>query len=367
MHFSRKLATIAITALAVSGLPLPAASASVDADGDKLLDTWETEGYDYNNDGVIDIDFPALGADPNHKDIFVEMDYMPGEIASEAELDTIVQTFAELPLDNPDGSNGINLHLDAGSIYPKYDLGGGNEIPHKALTGVDEAVTLRGTESDPARTSVFHYMIWGDYYGNSSSSGQGWLHGREFIVTVGQTYWGQATSETRIGTFIHELGHNLGLRHGGTDEVNFKPNYLSIMNYSYQLTGLKRTDGSTYFGYSTRTGDTLDETNLVEATGLGQAAQGFYVTYNDKEWVANEGIDFDNDGSVESTPQAIDINGDGSTTSLTAPNDLETLTFQASSSSPNTATSSQETAEPVVESNELTADIARDLGYLPAE
>ena len=37
---------------------------------------------------------------------------------------------------------------------------------------------------------------------------------------------------------MHELGHNLGLRHGGDDLPNFKPNYLSVMNYSFQLTGL---------------------------------------------------------------------------------------------------------------------------------
>ncbi len=30
---------------------------------------------------------------------------------------------------------------------------------------------------------------------------------------------------------MHELGHNLGLRHGGMDDLNCKPNYLSVMNY----------------------------------------------------------------------------------------------------------------------------------------
>ena len=44
---------------------------------------------------------------------------------------------------------------------------------------------------------------------------------------------------TAAATFMHELGHNLGLVHGG-DEVciNQKPNYVSVMNYTYQLNGI---------------------------------------------------------------------------------------------------------------------------------
>jgi hypothetical protein len=37
---------------------------------------------------------------------------------------------------------------------------------------------------------------------------------------------------------MHELGHNLNLQHGGGDGTNNKPGYLSIMSYTYQLTGL---------------------------------------------------------------------------------------------------------------------------------
>ncbi len=37
---------------------------------------------------------------------------------------------------------------------------------------------------------------------------------------------------------MHELGHNLGLQHGGADDWNNKPNYLSVMNYLFQQDGL---------------------------------------------------------------------------------------------------------------------------------
>ena len=38
---------------------------------------------------------------------------------------------------------------------------------------------------------------------------------------------------------MHELGHNLGLKHGGPGSCdNYKPNYLSIMNYNFYTTGI---------------------------------------------------------------------------------------------------------------------------------
>ncbi len=38
-----------------------------DFDGDGLLDCWETNGIDFNNDGQIDFDLPAMGADPSER------------------------------------------------------------------------------------------------------------------------------------------------------------------------------------------------------------------------------------------------------------------------------------------------------------
>ena len=45
-----------------------------DEDGDGLLDGWELSGFDANGDGSIDVNLPALGANPQRKDIFVEVD-----------------------------------------------------------------------------------------------------------------------------------------------------------------------------------------------------------------------------------------------------------------------------------------------------
>ena len=69
---NRVIKTILI--LCLMGFLLPAAEGlSADTDGDGLLDDWEINGYDYEGDGIIDVDLPAMGANPLRKDIFVEI------------------------------------------------------------------------------------------------------------------------------------------------------------------------------------------------------------------------------------------------------------------------------------------------------
>jgi hypothetical protein len=50
----------------------------------------------------------------------------------------------------------------------------------------------------------------------------------------------------QAGIFMHELGHALGLHHGGNDDSNWKPNYLSIMNYFFQMGGVPESGASLY-------------------------------------------------------------------------------------------------------------------------
>jgi hypothetical protein len=65
------------------------------------------------------------------------------------------------------------------------------------------------------------------------------LPGNDFMLTVGNTfvnpegYLTNACIQWR--TLAHEMGHTLGLRHGGVDHTPFNANYQSLMSYSYQL------------------------------------------------------------------------------------------------------------------------------------
>lgn len=336
-------------------------SSTADSDGDGIPNSWETNGYDYDGDGQVDLDFPAWGANPNKKDLFVEMDYMPGLLASQSELDTIVRTFANYPVNNPDGSRGINIHLDAGDAYAKYDLGGGNEIEYQTLRNEQTVGQLRQENSDPARNGIFHYMVFGDYYTDApGSSGIAQIDGLNFAVTLGPQYWGNnVSSNTYVGTFIHELGHNLGLYHGGDDDVNFKPNYFSIMNYRYQIQGVPRTDGSKYFGYSTQQYATLNENAIHEEDGLGSNSHGFLYDYNSRA-VADAPIDFNDNGTIDGGAVQADVNNDGELGRLTAQNDLAAIRFQARANQGYRYS----VERPEVTKNELTADMAREHGLL---
>jgi hypothetical protein len=84
----------------------------------------------------------------------------------------------------------------------------------------------------------------------------------------------------QTGTVLHELGHTLALTHGGTsypadrndpnasvptNGLNCAPNYLSVMNYLFQVRGF--VDGG--FEYSTQTLPPLNESVLNESTGIG--------------------------------------------------------------------------------------------------
>jgi hypothetical protein len=86
------------------------------------------------------------------------------------------------------------------------------------------------------------------------------------------------TLKVQTGTLMHELGHTLTLTHGGTYyqqglatyDVNCKPNFLSVMNYLFQVRGFPEApDGG--FNYSGQRLPDLTETvpPLNETTGLG--------------------------------------------------------------------------------------------------
>ncbi|HEX9112680.1 MAG TPA: hypothetical protein VF845_14465 [Terriglobales bacterium] len=100
-------------------------------------------------------------------------------------------------------------------------------------------------------------------------------------LTTGQVYCNNqvGTTQVQTGTLLHELGHSLTLTHGGTYyndlnnpslatyELNCKPNFLSTMNYLFQVRGF--VDGG--FDYSGQTMTPLNETNpfLNELSGIG--------------------------------------------------------------------------------------------------
>ena len=253
-----------------------------DTDDDGLLDSWEKFGVDTDNDRLTDIDLLFLGANPFRKDIFVEADYLQAATHTHAPtkdaIERIVTAFANAPVSNPDGTTGVQLHVDVGPLFGAGarftvtgpggvtgtygDLGGGNGIAEAGNEIIDHFGTgkgpgtkvedLKAVNFDPLRDLVFRYAIFGHQTNgraavNDCTTGVANTDRREFLVTLGgvnpdgKPCWGTDLNGFSVGfafqqagTFMHELGHTLGLKHGGTDKINDKPNYLSVMNYTFQ-------------------------------------------------------------------------------------------------------------------------------------
>ena len=313
--------------------------ASVDTDGDGLLDEWETEGITVTVGGTPEyVNLPAMGAKPDHKDVFVEVDWMgapgggdththapnPGAIAN------IVTAFNNAPVTNPDSTTGVHLHVDYGPSSPLTwgtaatwgALSHGTVVPHQAFvstctgfnfnwTGVD---TIKAANFTPGRAAVFHYNPWvhslcsalpgtsgisrnpgGTAFGTGAS---------DFIVSLGAWTGSTGTTNEQSGTFMHELGHNLGLRHGGEDHTQWKPNYLSVMNYALQTRGLIIGGTMGHFDYSRYDLPNLNENGLDETTGINLPG-GLATTLGTMWFCALDDL------RVDTNASAVDFNCDG--------------------------------------------------------
>jgi hypothetical protein len=214
---------------------------------------------------------------------------------------------------------------------------------------------------------AYHYVVFGHYSGCDSAahcgacpaatnpdttaksapvagqSGLAELLGNDLLVSLGNRIQdiGFGPNVMNVGTtFMHELGHNLGLHHGGgigevgpaTDETNWKPNYVSVMNYRYQFTGIvaaKAADDPTPIPCTTSAqcpapnrclismcarldysdealpasgSHVLDEQHLDETVGLGSTSDPDVISFTDSQC--------DLPASRATTVGPVDWNGD---------------------------------------------------------
>ncbi len=286
---------------------VPAGTNDTDADG--IPDSAEVSGGTFAG-----LDLYAMGAQVGIRDIFIELDHMdssdPGLNPQKAALDKVVAAFA---------IKNIALHFDAGNAFAasfdpiNYNLGNNQSVLPYALSiglsasdgRLSNVYELKSQNFDFSRNLIFHYMVLGssqELDGTAGSSGYAEIAGNDGVVTLGG--WGLNTNtptNTNIlnnyqaATIMHEFGHNLGLNHGGNESENYKPNYLSIMNYLYTLRCLGPTTGANAadryrqnlgFGtlalvndetttncamdYSDGSSSNLDESHLNENAGMGR-------------------------------------------------------------------------------------------------
>ena len=384
-------------------------SGCADSDGDGLNDAWEIAGgIDINNDGVIDAGNDVLlpGANPSKPDVYLKYDYMVASTTnpfgdpphshqpSAAAIQQVVDAFAV---------HGIALHID-----PQHDAipeafvttrdpsptvacaANGNSgdgytfvttqtlrqqylgdrkwayhyavFAHSAVVP-DTAPCCDGTcGAQPCMSCPADALCGGKP--DPTSSGNADVLGPTFILAFGTLADnngidpGSIGVETQSSIFMHELGHNFGLMHGSlapsTDPVlttqqqaclAYKPNYLSVMNYSYYSSGMSvstqpgsvtpilcNVDGDCPVGshctddlgiggnicyrvdYSSENLLYLDEGNLNETLGVGGASGDTNIlSYCSNSACGHPGpsfgpIDWNNNGSIETSVQ-VDVDG----------------------------------------------------------
>jgi len=272
-----------------------------DSDADGLSDAEEKLGYiDLNANGAYDmgIDVPLNvdGApDPNQPDIYVHYDYFfnDGTCALAGVTpyahDHNPPTAAIASIKAAFAGRGINLHIDpTHDAIPECGPGGALVVTN-LTSGPSGGWTIDpacgGDASTGGVTSVhalkqvhlgqnallspaYHYMVFSHYStcpdqahcnacatSSESACGSGQLlagglgdaevFGDDIIASFGSDTDHPQPGEPTVGletwtaVTMHEIGHNLGLLHGGAgDCTNQKPNYLSVMNYDFYGGGL---------------------------------------------------------------------------------------------------------------------------------
>ena len=269
-------------------------------------------------------------------------------------------------------------------------VGGGNALPEQAMLADppgggapldpgSDFQNIKMANFDALRAGVFRYDIFGhSYAANPGSSGREECNTTvcdDFLVSLGG--WARQTVDANrdgvpdpapaaimtgpsglevdgtfadhTGTFMHEFGHTMNIHHGGTgDTDNFKPNYLSIMNYRFQIDGLAfdfdadmRADvinrdfdhdgilDLRSHAYSAVALPSLDERPLPAGSGLDEGAgvggQNTLTQYTcptpagvaNPTVRANGAVDWDCDMAIDPNPVSVNVNaGDGMALSL---------------------------------------------------
>ncbi|MGX1703546.1 OmpL47-type beta-barrel domain-containing protein [Microbacterium sp. NPDC055357] len=334
--------------------------------GDGIPDSWKTSGATIDpgdGSGPQFVDLPAMGATVGKPDIFVHLDWMDDAThshrPSDAAIRLVIDAFANAPYIARNGAVGINLHVDAGptsilnptngatwgSLSRAASVGHvtqlGTTSPDAAgninydWTDFDKLKARAGGHLTSGRGPIFRYAVACHQIGSVGNSGVArHTPGSDFIVSLG-TFAPPITDLNVAGTFMHELGHALGLDHGGSDGVNNKANYPSVMNYLWQMSGIRR-GGAFVIDFSSVALAILNEVALNETVGLGPGSAG----YGTSRWLPAAGatpagfvqvadaaapIDWDGDGLTTNINLSMDTNNDGSQTSLEPCNDWQIL------------------------------------------
>ncbi|MFC7759796.1 hypothetical protein ACFQY4_18570 [Catellatospora bangladeshensis] len=295
------------------GRPLPDPAPGLDTDHDGLTDAEELHGLTAG--GQTDPWLAERGADPCRETVAVEIDWLydAQESHQPAAASLAAATYMFDRGDRPaypcpygyTSGPGVQLLID---LSDGIDAGSARKArlaQRSATTDRSPFDDYRAAHFRPIRDERFFYNLWGYAHNETNSSGVCCFgpNSNDFMVTLGagndalnEQGLPDASAHAAAATFVHELGHALTLRHGGDDDVPYKPNYQSVMNYRYSSTGipdfgiarammLAETDAdrlhaalehAATLDYSRAALNNLDPHRLDERTGIGAASD--YLT-----------------------------------------------------------------------------------------
>ncbi|HEU5121145.1 MAG TPA: hemopexin repeat-containing protein, partial [Candidatus Nitrosocosmicus sp.] len=323
---------------------------AADYDKDGLSNLWETRGIDIDKNGKIDFKPREYGADPRHKDLFLEIDFMKYHKPYDLAIKNVVQAFANAPLTNPDGKNGINLHIKVNEEIPHQDTinftKDGDKIKSKWFGTKDERLNK---EKLKAKSTFYYYGFFGHSQLGDSASGIAKYNGKNLLISMGSEGWAKhpvtnhsvGSQDQQEGILMHEFGHNLGLLHGGGKEVNYKPNYLSVMNYGFATSWLVEDRP---LDYSRCKMDTLNEIEgLSESKGIGFSCPKGLTTFVFKlilpfETLTGKPTDWNLDGKIFGKVRDMSINQNNKLEILDGYNDWNRIKQHISGSGSGDAT-----------------------------
>lgn len=183
-----------------------------DTDGDGLPDSYE--------------ELVLSNADPEQKDIFVEVDYSSTCDIDEDFFEEIEEVYADAPAENPDGTEGINLHM---VVDDELEIN--ESVDFMEQDGrVNDRPEIMDENFDSDGYGV-HYMLLVDNATHKSEDVLGTATQGSMVVECGDR-----PDRKVLHTAIHELGHSMGLFHDNfkgvdTKEIPFEK-YPSVMNYN---------------------------------------------------------------------------------------------------------------------------------------
>jgi len=200
----------------------------VDTDGDGFED-----GPEVHRTEVLE------GADPLRIDVYVEVDLVDGASLPESEVERVVEEYANAPVGRED-ARGIALHV----VYDETDLRDRGPVAVTSRPSVvgDDMATIGSYQTDhyDYRGYGYHYLLVVPEVADVPTfevlgeSGDGEM----LVQSVDR-------SDVRGATFMHELGHSLGLDRNDFDGIDSDEypvsEYPSVMNYDA---------GTRYYGYS---------------------------------------------------------------------------------------------------------------------